>query len=77
MLSSLRRANWANCDYAWTTNDIHHLAHLGVAIPHCDVTWTEKHATAVLNAAHVPSKFGTKVVSKFDDLHAALDEIIG
>jgi hypothetical protein len=61
---ALRRANWANGDYTWTTNDIFDLAHLGVAVPYCDAVWTERHAASVLNRAGVPERLGTKVVSR-------------
>lgn len=65
---ALRRANWANGDYKWTKNDIYDLAALGVAVPYCDVTWTEKHAASVLNRAHVPAKLGKVVVATPQDL---------
>jgi hypothetical protein len=69
---ALRRANWANGDYAWTANDIFDLAHLGVAVPYCDITWTERHAAAVLNRAGVPRELGTLVVSRPAEVLALL-----
>ncbi len=69
---ALRRANWANGDYTWSRNDIFDLAHLGVAVPYCDITWTEQHASSVLNAAHVPDRLGTRVVARPQDLLTAL-----
>jgi hypothetical protein len=41
---ALRRANFKNGSYRWTTHDIHDLAMLGRAIPYCDIVVTEKHA---------------------------------
>jgi hypothetical protein len=74
---ALRRANWANGSYTWTKNDVLDLVHLGVAVPYAEVTWTEKHAAQVLNAAGIAKRFGRQIIARPRELLDVLDRIEG
>lgn len=65
---ALRRANFKNGDYPWTTHDMHDIDMLGRAVPYCDVVVTEKHATHQLNLSHLGEKYGTVILRDIQDL---------
>lgn len=65
---ALRRANFKNGSYSWTTHDIHDLAMLGRAIPYCDMVVTEKHAARQLNLARLGERYGTVILRNIADL---------
>jgi hypothetical protein len=70
---ALRRANFKNGSYHWTTHDIHDLAMLGPAIPYCDVVVTEKHAAHQLNLARLGERYGTTILRDITDLMPSLE----
>lgn len=71
---ALRRANFKNGSYRWTTHDIHDLAMLGRAIPYCDVVVTEKHAAHHLKLAGLGQRYGTVILRDIADLLPLLQE---
>jgi hypothetical protein len=70
---ALRRANFKNGSYPWTTHDIHDIAMLGRAIPYCDVVVTEKHAARQLNLAGLGERYGTVILRDIADLVPLLE----
>ena len=70
--SAIRHANFATGDHRWTTNDIHDLGFAGPAVTYCDVVLTERHLKAQLERQGIDRKYGTKVISRPEDLVAHL-----
>jgi hypothetical protein len=53
----------------WTINDLRDIAALSAAIPYCDIVVTDKKAwDAVVNRAHLDTKFRTPVLPRLDGL---------
>ncbi len=69
---ALRRANFKNGSYPWTTNTIHDLAMLGRAIPYCDIVVTEKHAARQANVARLGQRYRTVILRDIADLKPLL-----
>jgi hypothetical protein len=70
---TLRTVKHRNRDSKWTANDIFDIDALSVAAAYCDVVVTERHAAHVLDAAGVPNRLGTTVLTDLDQLVAHLE----
>jgi hypothetical protein len=73
--SALRRGNFRNGMYTWSTNDIYDLSFVGTAIVYCDVVLTDNHVRAQLLQQGVDRKYGTLMPRRIEDIAAWLEEI--
>lgn len=70
--SALRLGMFKAGSRVWETNDIYDIAHLGVAIPHCDIVATDKRCVALLRQAQIDSRFKCTLAPSPEELVAAL-----
>ena len=63
--------------HQWTTNDIHDIDALAVAVPYCDAVFTDKAARNALAASRELRPFGTFLPRKPGELVEWLDNLTG
>ena len=61
-----------NRDKPWTSNDIHDIDALSLAVPYCDIVVTEKACHHALTAAGLGRRMHTALLRTLDDLPGAL-----
>ncbi|MFF5361136.1 hypothetical protein ACFY4I_17365 [Streptomyces scabiei] len=66
--ATLTEAAHRNREKSWEPNDIFDIDALSIAVPYCDVVVTERYASHVLHAAHLPRWMKTEVVPRLKDL---------
>ncbi|MFK0128858.1 hypothetical protein ACIQRZ_00740 [Streptomyces rubiginosohelvolus] len=71
--TTLTEAAHRNREKSWEPNDIFDIDALSIAVPYCDIVVTERYASHVLNAAHLPRWMQTEVVPRLKDLTEWLD----
>ncbi|MFR9797040.1 hypothetical protein ACL02U_14190 [Streptomyces sp. MS06] len=71
--ATLVEAAHRNRQKSWSPNDIFDIDALSIAVPYCDVVVTERYASHVLHAAHLPRGMKTEVVPRLKDLTEWLD----
>jgi hypothetical protein len=71
--TTLVEAAHRNRQKSWSPNDIFDVDALSIAVPYCDVVVTERYASHVLHAAHLPRGTKTEVVPRLKDLTEWLD----
>nr|MDT0664466.1 hypothetical protein [Micromonospora sp. DSM 115978] len=64
----LKTAMHRDANRRWTTNDIHDLDALALAVPYCDVVVTEASAHTLLTAAHLDRRMGTVILRRPTEL---------
>jgi hypothetical protein len=69
---TLKTAAHRNQERKWTTNDIHDIDALSIAVPYCDVVVTEGHAHHMLHASGTPSRANTVVLRRLLELQPLL-----
>ncbi|MER6289151.1 hypothetical protein [Streptomyces sviceus] len=71
--TTLVEAAHRNRQKVWESNDIFDIDALSVSVPYCDVVVTERYASHVVNAAHLPRGMKTEVFPRLKDLTEWLD----
>ncbi|MDQ0598916.1 hypothetical protein QF037_003261 [Streptomyces canus] len=71
--TTLTEAAHRNREKSWQPNDIFDIDALSLAVPYCDMVVTERYASHVLQAAHLPRGMETEVVPKLKNLAEWLD----
>ncbi|MFJ4694026.1 hypothetical protein [Streptomyces sp. NPDC088766] len=71
--AALTEATHRNREKSWEPNDIFDIDALSVAVPYCDIVVTERYASHVLHAAHLPQWMKTEVVPRLKDLTERLN----
>ncbi|MEV7061164.1 hypothetical protein AB0N95_37710 [Streptomyces microflavus] len=71
--TTLTTAAHRNREKSWESNDIFDIDALSIAVPYCDIVVTERYASHVLHAAHLPGWMQTEVVTRLKDLTEWLD----
>lgn len=66
--ATLTEAAHRNREKSWEPNDIFDIDALSITVPYCDIVVTERYASHVLNAAHLPRWMKTEVVPRLKDL---------
>lgn len=66
--STLTEAAHRNRQKSWEPNDIFDIDALSIAVPYCDIVVTERYASHVLRAAHLPQGMKTDVFPRLKDL---------
>ncbi len=56
----------------WVVNDIHDIDALSVAVPYCDLVFTDGAATNAITAAHLDRTLGTQIPKRINDAVALL-----
>jgi hypothetical protein len=57
--SAVRRGNFRNGAYRWSTNDIYDLSFIGAAVVYCDVVLTDNHVRMQLVSQGIDRKYET------------------
>ncbi|MET9910354.1 hypothetical protein ABZZ74_26720 [Streptomyces sp. NPDC006476] len=71
--TTLVEAAHRNREKSWEPNDVFDIDALSVAVPYCDIVVTERYASHVVNAAHLPQGMQTEVFPRLKDLMEWLD----
>ncbi len=70
--SAIRRGNFRNGSYRWTTNDIYDLSFIGPATVYCDAVLTDNHVRQQLVSQGMDRKYGTFMPRQVSELVAWL-----
>ena len=70
--SALRLGMFKAGGRVWDTNDVYDIAHMGVAVPHCEVVATDKRNAALLRQARIDARFACTLATSPEELLAAL-----
>ncbi len=66
--SALRRGNFRNGSYEWSTNDVYDIGFIGAAVSSCDVVLTEKHVQTQLTQQGVNHRFDVAILRRPKEL---------
>jgi hypothetical protein len=70
----LKTAWHKNGEKQWTTNDIHDVDAMAVAVPYCDIVVTEKACHHILKTARLGERMHTALLRNLENLPATLDQ---
>lgn len=63
--------------HRWTVNDLHDIFAMSVAVPYCDIVFTDASIRSALLAAHLDVRMGTIIPRRIEELVEVLDSPIG
>jgi hypothetical protein len=73
--TSLLAGRHRNPQSRWLANDIFDIDAMCVAVPYCDVVVADADAAHAVNSARLPSRLGTTVISRLEDLVEVLADL--
>jgi hypothetical protein len=73
--TSLKYSYHRNGQRSWTVNDIHDIDALAVAVPYCDVVFTDAEARDAVMRQHLHTKMHTQIPRTVTEMVQLLDEL--